>query len=158
TLANRHFAALLRVDPDYSLDPFLAPPPALRAFETVRAQMVRELAGIREAHHRLAEIAAQEKQARAETDRHQASQRAQLEAQARLASTRQASAKSWWVDFIPFGAGQFQQGRTGVGIAFATSEIVLLAASLASFFTYNGLFTTTVIPVNNQGLGGDGQL
>ena len=44
------------------------------------------------------------------------------------------------VNFIPFGAGQFQQGRTVWGAAFAISEGLMAVLSIVSYFAINSLF------------------
>jgi hypothetical protein len=95
TLAERHFAALLRNDPDYALDPFLAPPPALRLFDSLRTRMASELEPLRESRAAAA-VEAANREARArdaarEAARQEELQRAQVESQARAASARQIS-------------------------------------------------------------------
>src|SRR6476646_7301757 len=37
--AERHFGAVLRLDPDYAMDPFTVPPPAIALFEKIRKDM-----------------------------------------------------------------------------------------------------------------------
>ena len=44
------------------------------------------------------------------------------------------------VNFIPFGAGQFQQGRAGWGAAFAVTEGLMAVLSIVSFFAIESLF------------------
>ena len=150
-LADRHFTALLRIDPDYALDPFLAPPSAMRRFEAVRNSLAGELDEVRVARKAAARAA--------EAQREEAARRALLDAQTqRAVSAPRPSAPNLWVNFVPFGAGQFQQGRIGAGVAFAISEVLLAATSLITYFTYNGLFQSTLITVNNQPLGGTGQV
>ncbi len=46
--AERHVAALLRLDPDFSLDPFVYPPPAVAFVEKQRRAMAAELEFLRE--------------------------------------------------------------------------------------------------------------
>jgi hypothetical protein len=159
-LAERHFAALLRLEPDFKLDPYLAPPPAMKSFDSMRARMKAELDLLREERAASAQEAVDaEEQAKAQAREQEEARRAQLEQLTRqLTTARQASGKSVWVDLIPFGAGLFQQGRVGAGIGFAAAEAVLVAASLTTFFVYNGLFETQTLTVNNQDLGGNGQV
>ena len=38
------------------------------------------------------------------------------------------------INFVPFGAGQFQNGQTGKGLAFLISQAVFVGASAGSFF------------------------
>src|SRR5215472_1284210 len=53
--AERHLWALLQLDPDYSLDPFVVPPPAIAYFEGLRKQHGAQLSAIREERRRSAE-------------------------------------------------------------------------------------------------------
>ncbi|MFN0064492.1 MAG: hypothetical protein ACKVPX_18470 [Myxococcaceae bacterium] len=151
--AERIFATLLRLAPDHALDPFLAPPPALRLFESVRASLSDALA------QRRKDLA----QAQADRDREserarnavQASEKERLENLAR-ASARRIEKRSLWVNFVPFGVAQFHQGRVASGTAFAVVQGLLAVASLTTFFVYQGLHETRQFPADNTGLGGSG--
>ncbi len=134
--AEKQLFALLQLEPDYALDPFVFPPPAVSYLEKLKASNATLLGAIREA-----------KQQRAEQERREAERRAREEAdrQARLRAERERleamqrpprvlERRSYWVNFVPFGAGQFQQGRTKAGVALAASEGLLAAASVFSFW------------------------
>ncbi|MBM7115956.1 hypothetical protein [Archangium primigenium] len=137
--AGRHFRALLRLDPDFILDPFSVPPPAVEFMDALREQMAAEL-----------DLARQEKRLRLERERVTAEeQRRRVELLARQVTVRRVEKRGMLVNFVPFGAGQFQQGRTGLGTVFAASEGVLVVTSLISFFAYGSLVETSKVTVDD---------
>lgn len=149
-LAERHFRAVLRIDPDAELDPFLVPPPAIAFFAKIRESMREELEGIREqrrAMARKAELARKEEERRrVEAEE----QRRRLEAMARQVIVRTHERRSIFVNFIPFGVGQFQQGRVGTGLAFAAGQVALAATSVLAFFAYENLLVEQEITIDDR--------
>ncbi|OJH36784.1 hypothetical protein [Cystobacter ferrugineus] len=147
--ATRHFRALLRLDPDFHLDPFAVPPPAVNFLDTLRGEMEEELERVRQ------ERRARQERERAEAERRERErveaeeQRRRMEELSRQVTVRQVEKRSLLVNFVPFGAGQFQQGRTGMGALFAASEGLLAATSLAAFFAHQGLFQTEKVTVDD---------
>ena len=147
--AERHLWALLQLDPDYRLDPFLVPPQAVAYFEELRKDRASELEAIREERRRRAErLKEAEERERARLESEQ--QRRRLEELARQASISSARPQSFVVNLLPFGAGQFQQGRTGVGIAFAATEGVLALTSIAAFVAYDNLLQDRSITLDER--------
>ncbi len=145
-VATQHFSKLLQLNPDYVLDPFAVPPPAIKQFEQVRREMADSLNLIRQ---QLALRAEQEK--RAEAARVAAEeQRRRLEALNRDITVRTVEKRSWLLNFVPFGAGQFQQGRTGWGLAFAISEAVMGLTSIISFIAIDSLYKTTTYEITDR--------
>lgn len=142
--AERHFTALLRLSPDFVLDPFVVPPPAIKYFEALKAKLAPELNGIRQTR-RLAEQSRKEAEARAQAAR-QEEERRRAEAAANRVTVRTVEKRNFWINFIPFGAGQFQQGREAPAVAFAVSEGVLAATSVISYFAYGSLFEQRQLP------------
>lgn len=138
--AEKHFHALLQLNPDYVLDPFAYPPPAIRLFEEVKKKNADGLNLIRQ------QIALREEQVRreaAERERLNALaelERRRLEQLARQTTITTVEKRSFLVNFIPFGAGQFQQGRTGFAVLFAAIEAVLGLTSLVSYFVIERMF------------------
>lgn len=138
--ARALFLALLKLDPDFVLDPFSAPPPALKLFEQVRHEHQDALALVRQ---QIALRVEQEKRALAERDRQRVAdeeRRRRLEELGRQITVRTVEKRSLLVNFVPFGAGQFQQGRVGWGVAFAVTEAVLALTSIISYFGLQSLF------------------
>jgi hypothetical protein len=147
--ATRHFRALLRLDPDFHLDPFAVPPPAVNFLDALRGEMAEELERVRQ--ERRARLERERAEAeRRERERVEAEeQRRRMEEMSRQVTVRMVEKRSLLVNFVPFGAGQFQQGRTGMGALFAASEGLLAATSLAAYFAHQGLFQTEKVTVDD---------
>jgi hypothetical protein len=147
--AGRHFRALLRLEPDFNLDPFAMPPPAVAYLDGIREQMSAELDLVRQ--ERLLRV----ERERTETERRERErvaseeQRRRVETLSRQVTVRQVEKRSFLVNFVPFGAGQFQQGRTGLGTLFAATQGALAVTSLISYFAYNGLIETKDVMVDD---------
>jgi hypothetical protein len=132
--AERHFTVLLKLNPDAALDPFVVAPPAVAFFEQQRKKLGASLDVIRE---RRAERLRGEEEARKRAAEDE--QRRRMEELARRTTVRTVEHRSFLVNFVPFGAGQFQQGRNGFGVFFAVTEAVLAGSSIAAFFAYQNL-------------------
>jgi len=148
--AQQHFLQLLQLNPDFVLDPFAAPPSAIRMFEQVRKQNVDALNLVRQ---QLALRAQQEKRDAEERERariEQEAQRRKVEELTRSTTVRVIEKRSLLMNFIPFGVGQFQQGRVEWGITFAVLEAITALTNLISYFAIEGLFVnTTVVTLHN---------
>jgi hypothetical protein len=145
--AQAEFLRLLRVNPDHILDPFAVPPAAIKVFEDVRHANADTLNLVRQ---QIALKLDQEKRAAAE----RAKLRAEEDERARRASLstitlRTVEKRSMLVNLIPFGAGQFQQDRVGMGALFAISEGLMGALSIASFIAIEMLYTDIRIDFTN---------
>ncbi|GHG76767.1 hypothetical protein [Comamonas sp. JC664] len=147
--ARRHLRALLRLDPDFSLDPFVVPPPAVAFFDTLKEDMDTELDFLRQ-ERRLRKEREKAEAERRERERLEAEvQRRRAEELASQVTVRTVEKRNFLVNFVPFGAGQFQQGRTSLGIVFAATEGVLAVTSIISFFAYESLFEERTIDLDN---------
>ncbi|MBL8912381.1 MAG: hypothetical protein JNM17_16940 [Archangium sp.] len=143
--AQAAFLQLLRINPDYILDPFAVPPPAIRVFDQVRRENADALNLVRQ---QIAIRADQEKRAKEERDRlakEQEDRRRKQDLMSNEIVVRTIEHRSMVVNFIPFGAGQFQQGRVGWGAAFAISEGITAILSIVSYFAIESLFETQQI-------------
>jgi hypothetical protein len=121
--AQAEFQRLLQIAPEYRFDPLLDPPEVVDFFNTVRKGYSAELAQL-EARQR-------EQEKARERDREACEK-------ARGGPTvieKRIGRNSFAVSFIPFGAGQFQNGQRGKGWTFLAVEGVLGAASVAAFAT-----------------------
>jgi len=144
--AERHFRALLRLDPDFSLDPFAVPPPVVEFMDSLREQMAAELDLVRQERR----LRVERERARVERERVTAEeQRRRVELLARQVTVRRVEKRSMLVNLVPFGAGQFQQGRTSLGTLFAASEGVLAVTSVIAFFAYGALVETGKVTVDD---------
>lgn len=135
--AERHFTALLELSPDFTLDPFRVPPPAIQYFETLRKRLAPKLDQIRD-RQRQAALAAREQAAdEAAAKKAAAAEQARLEALARKGSVKTIEEHSFWIDFLPFGAGQFQEHRLNLGVALAVSQGVFAVTSIIAYLAYD---------------------
>jgi hypothetical protein len=146
--AERHLAAVLRLDPDHALDPFQVPPPAIQLFERLRQELAPTLETVRYERKLRAERLQREADAKAAAEAETA--RRAAESRAVEAAARAVGGRSFLVNFVPFGAGQFQQGRVRAGLIFAASEGVLAAASAYGFWRYASLLTTRTVVIDNR--------
>jgi tetratricopeptide (TPR) repeat protein len=137
--AERHFTALLRLNPDHHLDPFTVAPGTVAFYEQLRKKHGPMLDVVRERRG--------EKQ-RLERQRAEEEQRRRIEELTRKAATvRTVERRSVLVNFVPFGAGQFQQGRNTAGLAFAVSEGAFAATSIVAYFAYASLLRKQTLSV-----------
>lgn len=143
--ASRHFKALLRLEPDHSLDPFVVPPPAVAYFDGLKREMASELEFIRQERRLRLERERAEAERREKERVEAESARRRAEELARQVTVRTVEKRNFLVNFVPFGAGQFQQGRNSTGVVFAATEGVLAVTSVIAFFAYESLFETATL-------------
>lgn len=137
--AESHLSALLRLDPAFGLDPFVFPPATINFLEKIRKKLKPELDAIRQ--ERLLEAI---RKKRAEEDRERIrreaeEQRRRVEELSRRITVRTIEKRSFLVNFVPFGAGQFQQGRTTLGIVLAATQGAFAATSVVSYFAADAI-------------------
>jgi len=149
-VARRHIDAVLRVDPDFALDPFVYPPPAVAFVETERQVLAPELDRIRADRRAQEEMARKAAEERAALARQAEEQRRMLEEMSREVTVRTVEKRSFLVNFVPFGAGQFQQGRVAAGTGFAIAEAVLGITSVVAYFAYGSLIDTRTVTLDNR--------
>ncbi|MBS2027478.1 MAG: hypothetical protein JST54_06180 [Deltaproteobacteria bacterium] len=128
--ARRHFVALLSVDPDYAMDPFLVPPPAVAFFDGVKRDNESLLAPIRERRKALAEQERLADEARRKLIEENLMR--QLEPE-RPVLVQTVEVHTFATNFVPFGAGQFQENRPVLGSVFAGTQVIGLATAIGSF-------------------------
>jgi tetratricopeptide (TPR) repeat protein len=131
--ARMAFIHLLSLDPDYALDPFLVPPPIVDFFDRVKRDAEPELAPLREKKKQLRE---QEKLAE------EARRRLFLEEQARTGPPSRivvVKENVYIINFLPFGAGQFQNGDTTKGVVILTSQLVMGAINVGAILAHNAI-------------------
>jgi hypothetical protein len=121
--ATGEFRKLLQLSPDYRFDPLLDPPEVVDFFNSVRKDYGAELARL-EAKHKQVERARQRD--KEECDKVRAGP---------TVVEKRVGRNSFALNFVPFGAGQFQNGQSGKGWAFLTAEAVLGAVSVSALAT-----------------------
>ena len=129
--ARTSFVSLLSLEPDYALDPFLVPPPVVEFFDRVKREHEPLLGPIRERKRLLEE---QERLAE------EARRKLLLEEQARTGPPTKVvrvQERIYLFNWMPFGAGQFQNGDRAKGTALAASQLTLAAVNLGAIIAHN---------------------
>ena len=128
--AHREFRKLLELRPDYRFDPLLDPQQVVDFFNGVLSE---EKATIEKFEER-----------RRQRDKKIADQRRiDLDRLNAKPTIVQYERHSFSINFIPFGAGQFQNGERRKGWFFLGTETLLAAASVGAFATNLGLYGLT---------------
>ncbi|WP_242340010.1 MULTISPECIES: tol-pal system YbgF family protein [Anaeromyxobacter] len=131
--ARAAFVNLLSHDPDYALDPFLVPPPIVEFFDRVKREHEPALAPLRERRRALRE---QERLA------DEAKRRLLAEEQARTGPPTKVvrvQERLYLFNWMPLGAGQFQNGDRAKGTAIAAGQIVAGVVNLSAIIFHNQL-------------------
>jgi tetratricopeptide (TPR) repeat protein len=129
--ARAAFVNLLSFEPDYALDAFLVPPPIVEFFDAVKKEHEPTLAPLRERRRELRE-----------------QQRMADEARRRLITEEQARTgppgkvvrveeRVYLFNWMPLGAGQFQNGDRAKGTAIAAGQIVLGLVNVSAIVFHN---------------------
>ncbi len=125
--ARREFRKLLELRPDYRFDPLLDPQRVVDFFNAV----------VKDEESTIAVIEARRRQRDAEAAERR---RRDAERLAPLRTTVVFERHSFAINFIPFGAGQFQNGDRGKGWLFLGTEAALAAISVGAFATNLALY------------------
>lgn len=148
--SEKLFLRLLQLNPDYVLDPFAVAPSVIKHFDEIRKKnsdglsLIRKQLAMKEAEaKREAELKEAEAKRKAEEERHR------LEAMAPKVIERSIEKRSFIMNFLPFGVGQFQQKRTGWGVTFATAEGALAVTSVVAFVAIERMFESYSIELEN---------
>jgi hypothetical protein len=131
--ARAAFVNLLSFDPDYKLDPFLVPPPIVEFFDAVRRDNEPALAPLREQKRALRE---QERLADEARRRLLAEEQARSGPPTRLLRVQE---RLYLFNWMPLGAGQFQNGDRAKGTAIASGQVVAGAVNLAAIIAHSQL-------------------
>jgi tetratricopeptide (TPR) repeat protein len=129
--ARAAFVNLLSHDPDYALDPFLVPPAIVEFFDRVKKEHETALEPLRERKRAL-----QTEQRLAD----EAKRKLLAEEAARTGPpTRVVRVEShhYFFNWLPLGAGQFQNGETAKGTAIAAGQVVLGLVNIGSYLLHN---------------------
>ncbi len=129
--ARAAFVSLLSVDPDYTLDSFLVPPPIVEFFDRVKKENEPALAPLRERRRALRE------QQRLADD---ARRRLLAEEQARAgppSKVVRVEERIYLLNWMPLGAGQFQNADRAKGTAIAAGQLVLGLVNVSAILFHN---------------------
>lgn len=122
--ANRLFEKILTSDPQFEPDPLSFPSEVLDAFVETRAKLREKLSAVARRQAELA--AARRKKIEAERKR---KTRYVRELERRATEQRIVVRHRRYVAWIPFGAGQFQNGDTTLGWIFLGAEAALIGTA-----------------------------
>lgn len=132
--AEAQFELLLQADREYVLDPLAFPSEVVLKFTDVKARLEGERSRTEQ------QRADRETQERARSERADREHKQALQRLLELAGTETVEQRnSRWVGMVPFGAGQFQNGDTNLGIALAVGEGLLLSTSVVTFLLHESL-------------------
>lgn len=131
--ARAAFVNLLSQDPDYALDPFLVPPAIVEFFDRVKKEHEPALAPLRNRRRAL-----REQQRLAD----EAKRRLLAEEQARTGPPTKVvrvQERLTLFNWMPLGAGQFQNGDRAKGTAIAAGQVALAAVNIGAIVLHNSL-------------------
>lgn len=140
TKAEKDFLTLLSLRPDFRLDPLVDPDAAVEFFDEVKQRNAVKLR----------QIEARQKQ---EMERRR---QADLKAQRESASKRQAAPREileirteqrpYWINFVPFGAGQFQNEQPIKGTVLMSVELAAAAVSIGASLYLRLAYPNGLVP------------
>jgi hypothetical protein len=111
--AKREFSELLFIDPDFKVDPLMVDADVYASFDTTRTELKRQLDEIRRLR---AEEEARKKRPSVET-----------------VIEKEIRSDPPWMNFIPFGVGQFRNGQRTKGYVYLAIEAALAGTSIGLF-------------------------
>lgn len=123
---------LLENRPSHRLDPLVYPPDVIAMFDKLRDELAEKRAA---AEVRLAE----EAKRRAEIERRLREEEEKRRRARREFVVQRVETRSKFVNILPFGAGQFQNGETGKGAALLVGQVLSLGANIASYVAIEAL-------------------
>jgi tetratricopeptide (TPR) repeat protein len=129
--ARAAFVSLLSLEPDFALDAFLVPPPIVEFFDAVKREHEPALAPLRE---RKRELDEQQRLADEARRRLLAEESLRTGPPGKIVRIEQ---HVYLFNWLPFGAGQFQNGERAKGTAIAAGQIVLGLTNLWAIWYHN---------------------
>ena len=131
--AREAFVHLLSVNPDYALDPFLVPPAIVDFFDRVKRESEPQLQPLRERKRQLKE---QERLAEEAKRKLLAEEIARSGPPSKLVVVQE---RVYLLNFLPFGAGQFQNGDTTKGTIVLVTQALFGAVNIGAILLHNAI-------------------
>jgi tetratricopeptide (TPR) repeat protein len=131
--ARAAFVNLLSFDPDFALDAFLVPPAIVDFFDKVKKEHEPALAPLRERRRELRE---QQRLADEAKRRLLAEELARTGPATKLVRVQE---RVYLFNWMPLGAGQFQNGEKAKGTAIAAGQVVAGLVNLGAIFFHSQL-------------------
>ena len=129
--ARAAFVNLLSFEPDYALDAFLVPPAIVEFFDGVKKEHEPALAPLRERRRALRE---QQRLADEAKRRLLAEEATRTGAPGKVVRIEE---RVYLLNWMPLGAGQFQNGDRAKGTAIAAGQIVLGLVNISAILFHN---------------------
>jgi tetratricopeptide (TPR) repeat protein len=129
--ARAAFVNLLSFEPDYALDAFLVPPAIVEFFDGVKKEHEAALAPLRERRRALRE---QQRLADEAKRRLLAEEATRTGAPGKIVRIEE---RVYLLNWMPLGAGQFQNGDRAKGTAIAAGQIVLGLVNISAILFHN---------------------
>ena len=145
--AQREFTALLAVQPDFALDPVLDPPQAMAFLEGLKASERQRLDDIERRRRDEAEAAEGRRRDEEARRLHEMEERLRRELKP-VTIVRH----NRWLNLVPLGFGQFQNGQRGKGAALLASQVALgvTSVSLWSTLQFKYDFGRRLVPLEER--------
>jgi hypothetical protein len=131
--ARAAFVSLLSHEPDYALDPFLVPPALVEFFDRVKREHEPALAPLRE---RKRALRAEQRLADEAKRRLLAEEASRTGAPTKVVRVQE---RLYLFNWMPLGAGQFQNGERAKGTAIAAGQVVAGLVNLTALVLHNQL-------------------
>ncbi len=129
--ARSAFVSLLSLDPDHALDPFLVEPKVVEFFDRVKKEHEPALGPLRERRRALDE---QKRLADEAKRRLFVDERDRTGPPTRVIRVQE---RLYLLNWVPFGAGQYQNGDRAKGTAIAAAQVALGALNLGAILFHN---------------------
>jgi hypothetical protein len=129
--ARAAFVNLLSFEPDYALDAFLVPPAIVEFFDGVKKEHEPALAPLRERRRELRE---QQRLADEAKRRLLAEERSRTGPPGKIVRVEE---RVYLFNWMPLGAGQFQNGDRAKGTAIAAGQLVLGLVNISAIVFHN---------------------
>lgn len=146
--AEKQFLAILAQRPDYRLDPLVDPVAAVEFFEDVKR---RNAERIREIRLREEKMRREQERKRLERERREEAEveRRRAEAERRRRAARRVVVRHpYWINFVPFGAGQFQNGHRTKGFVVMGLQLGLGALSAGTALGLRVAYPDGTVPAH----------
>lgn len=129
------FVNLLARDPDYALDPFLVPPAIVEFFDRVKRENEPSLGPLRA---RKREAKEQERLAEEARRKLLAEEQARAGPPTKIIRVQE---RLYIINWMPLGAGQFQNGQPSKGTAIAAGQVAAALVNISAILLHNQIAT-----------------
>ncbi len=144
--AEEQFMAILSLKPDFALDPLVDPKAAGKFLAQVKKMNAEKIQKIMERERQEAERRRKDELRRAEEER-----RARLTSKPNQIIEKTIVKHPYWINFVPFGGGQFQNEHRGKGYLLMGAQLATGAVSLAMALSYRVAYPDGRVPVEEAG-------